>query len=43
MQMRGVHQHSALMTTVSLRGVYRDQPDSRREVLALLKGSSRAD
>jgi len=40
MQMRGVHQHSSVMTTISLRGVYRDSPDSRREILSLLKGGT---
>ncbi len=42
MQLRGVRQADPVMTTMSLRGVYRDHPDSRREILTLLQTGAAA-
>ncbi|MBX9737494.1 MAG: GTP cyclohydrolase I, partial [Phycisphaerales bacterium] len=42
MQLRGVRQPDPVMTTMSLRGVYRDHPESRREILTLLRTGATA-
>jgi GTP cyclohydrolase I len=42
MAARGIQAHEATVTTSALRGVFRDDPTTRQEVLALLRGSGGA-
>jgi GTP cyclohydrolase IA len=42
MTLRGVHKPGSVMTTSALRGVFKDNPASRAEVLALIANNGRA-
>lgn len=41
MRMRGVGKSESTMVTTSLRGVFRDDPEQRREILSLMRGGHR--
>ncbi len=40
MTMRGVQKHGAVMVTSALRGLFKENPSSRAEILSLMYGTT---